>query len=316
MVNIANPVYDVVFKYLMDDNKVAIKLLSLIIGKKIISLEMKPTEMRGSLTDRCLSVLHIDFSALVDFGPDEGQKQVLIELQKAKMPSDIMRFRRYLGTQYADFNNFVTVKDKYDKERKQALPILSIYFLGYPLKNIREPVIKVERCYISAVTGEKIDVKEEFVESLTHDSIIIQIPYLKHSRKTKLEQVLSVFESSNEKFLPINESDYPYEYRDVIHRLLSAAAEPDIRTNMELEKVYLEELLDYERTLDQKVQLLEEKEQVIEEKEQVIEEKEQVIEEKEQAIEEKEQALKKAVSVLAEKLQVPYEEAEKLIKNS
>jgi hypothetical protein len=295
MVNIANPVYDVVFKYLMDDNKVAIKLLSLIIGKKIISLEMKPTEMRGSLTDRCLSVLHIDFSALVDFGPDEGQKQVLIELQKAKMPSDIMRFRRYLGTQYADFNNFVTVKDKYDKERKQALPILSIYFLGYPLKKIKEPVIKVERRYISGVTGKKIDEKEEFVESLTHDSIIIQIPYLKHSRKTKLEQVLSVFEPSNEKYLAVNEDDYPEEYRDVIHRLLTAAAEPEIRTNMELEKVYLEELLDYERTLDQKVQLLEEKEQVIEEKE---------------------EALKKAVSVLAEKLHVSHEEAEKLIKNS
>ncbi len=44
MVQIANPIYDVVFKYLMKDEKVARLLLSAIIGKDIISLEFRPTE--------------------------------------------------------------------------------------------------------------------------------------------------------------------------------------------------------------------------------------------------------------------------------
>jgi hypothetical protein len=35
---IANPIYDVVFKYLMEDNKVAKKLISTIIGEKIIEI--------------------------------------------------------------------------------------------------------------------------------------------------------------------------------------------------------------------------------------------------------------------------------------
>jgi len=327
MLNIANPIYDVVFKYLMDDNKVAKKLLSLIIGHKIISLEMKPTEMRGTLANRGISILHIDFAALVDF-EKEGCKQVIIELQKAKYHADIMRFRKYLGTQYADPNNAIIkqyeTKDKIIN-RKHAIPILSIYFLGYPLDKIKEPVIKIERQYISAATDEKINEKEEFIESLTHDSIIIQIPYLKLSRRTKLEQVLSVFESSTKQIVDIEEAEYPAEYKEVLQRLLAAAAEPEVRQNMEIEEEYLAELSEYERELMQKEQLLEEKEQVIEEKEQVIEEKEQVIEEKEQLLEKKdleiknleEQAkkLQSAVELLAEKLDISLEEAKRMLKS-
>ena len=39
MVEIANPIYDVVFKYLMNDEKVAKLLLSAIIGKEVLTLE-------------------------------------------------------------------------------------------------------------------------------------------------------------------------------------------------------------------------------------------------------------------------------------
>ena len=41
-VQIANPIYDVVFKFLLDDNKIARKFLSLLTGKKIVSLEYSP----------------------------------------------------------------------------------------------------------------------------------------------------------------------------------------------------------------------------------------------------------------------------------
>jgi len=36
---IANPIYDIVFKYMMSDNRVAKSLLSAIIGEKIVELE-------------------------------------------------------------------------------------------------------------------------------------------------------------------------------------------------------------------------------------------------------------------------------------
>ena len=56
MLQIANPIYDVVFKYLMDDNKVAKLLLSAIIGEEILTLEYRPTEIKTDLKDRPITV--------------------------------------------------------------------------------------------------------------------------------------------------------------------------------------------------------------------------------------------------------------------
>ena len=41
---IANPIYDVVFKYLLEDIDIARELLSTILGEEIIGLEVKPQE--------------------------------------------------------------------------------------------------------------------------------------------------------------------------------------------------------------------------------------------------------------------------------
>ena len=41
---IANPIYDVVFKYLMEDNDIARLIISTIIKKEIVSLEFRPQE--------------------------------------------------------------------------------------------------------------------------------------------------------------------------------------------------------------------------------------------------------------------------------
>jgi hypothetical protein len=42
--HIANPIYDVVFKYLMEDAKVAKLLISSIIGEEIEELDFRPQE--------------------------------------------------------------------------------------------------------------------------------------------------------------------------------------------------------------------------------------------------------------------------------
>jgi len=146
---VANPIYDVVFKYLLDDNKIAKKLLSLIIGKKIVSLDYRPTERcigrscqslqyfsgieplqsavtpvsgrlrtadegakrTNDLEGRSISVFHIDFSAVVEL--EDGSKQhIIIELQKARYSLDIERFRRYLASQYANKENCYFEDDK------------------------------------------------------------------------------------------------------------------------------------------------------------------------------------------------------------
>lgn len=86
-----------------------------------------------------------------------------------------MRFRKYLGQQYYTDRN-TTTKNINGEIRKSALPIVSIYFLGHRLDFETAPVIKVNRNYIDLATGEQLKNKEEFIESLSHDSYVIQIP--------------------------------------------------------------------------------------------------------------------------------------------
>ncbi|MCP4699170.1 MAG: hypothetical protein GY862_20305, partial [Gammaproteobacteria bacterium] len=53
---IANPMYDTVFKFLMEDSKSAILLLSAIIGEEIESLDFLPQENIVFLEYRSLTV--------------------------------------------------------------------------------------------------------------------------------------------------------------------------------------------------------------------------------------------------------------------
>jgi hypothetical protein len=292
MVQIANPIYDVVFKYLMNDEKVARLLLSAIIGKEVVSLEFRPTEHHFPVGE-LLAVLRMDFMARI-VQEDGTQELVILELQKAKMASDIMRFRRYLGEQYSNKENVVREPEDEHPYRK-ALPILSIYFLGHKLDHTTAPVVRVNRIYIDAATGEEILEKEEFIESLTHDSIIIQIPYLKGRRRNELEQLLSLFDQSNKTddphFLIINEEEVPERYRPLVRRLQKAQADPVIWQTMDAEDDLIEEFKDYQRLISAKEAIIKAKDQLIEKKSMVIEEKEKTIGEKEKTIEEKEKTI-------------------------
>jgi hypothetical protein len=97
---IANPIYDVVFKYMMEDNKVAKLFLGAILGTEITELEFKPQEITAlfpkseSPSEKAfpMQVLRLDFKATITHS-NETKRLVLIELQKVKI--DTIRFRRY-----------------------------------------------------------------------------------------------------------------------------------------------------------------------------------------------------------------------------
>ena len=304
--DIANPIYDVVFKYLMEDNEIAKLVLSTIIKKEIIELDFLPQERTLELDRRSLTVYRLYFSAKIKVG--KTYTQVIIEIQKAKFATDIMRFRRYLGEQYQNKNNFYDIKVKGKKNnkktRKKALPLLSIYFLGYQLEKVQVPVIRVERKYYNAITNKEIKEKEEFIESLTHDSCVIQIAHLGKDHKTDLEQLLSLFDqdykTSDPHVMRIKEEDYPEKHRKVIRKLQRAICEPQMRDNMDIEDDILEELEALEREIEEQGQVIEEKNQVIKQKDQALEEKHQALEEKDQALEEKDQALEEQNRIIEE----------------
>ena len=287
---IANPIYDVVFKYLMDDQKIAKLLISKIIGEEVESLDFQPKENivkidieavpeeQNEKVKHSFTVYRLDFSAKIRTHEDE-LKQVIIEIQKAKLPTDIMRFRKYLGKQYASENNTVTVKKK-GKKHTKAFPIISIYFLGHGLDHEKAPVIKVSRIYTDIATGEKLANKEEFIESLSHDSYVIQIPQLKGKRRNELEKLLSIFDQSQKEsnhILNINEQDYPKEFRDIIRKLQKAILDEEIQNTMDVEDEVIEVLGNKEREIEGLKDTISEKDNVISEKDEEISEKDREI---------------------------------------
>lgn len=272
--HIANPIYDVVFKYLMEDAKIAKLMIAAIIGEEILELKFASQEFVGEtqlsatntktaskkkkvkekLTDRFgLTIYRLDFAAKIKTA--EGEKQVIIELQKAKYPTDIMRFRKYLGEQFRNKENTQTVLVS-GKSRKIGLPIISIYFLGHKLDNTEASAIKVSRQYTDLITNELITKKEHFIESLTLDSYVIQIPFLASKRRNELEILLSVFDQSSAidvecHVLSMNETDFPEKYRPIIRKLHQAVQLKEIKTHMELEDGIIDELEDMERQIEE-----------------------------------------------------------------
>ena len=59
---VANPIYDIVFKYLMEDERIARTILSALLKKEVVAVEMRPHEYANISRDT-LSVFRIDFGA-------------------------------------------------------------------------------------------------------------------------------------------------------------------------------------------------------------------------------------------------------------
>jgi hypothetical protein len=293
-VRIANPIYDVVFKYLLDDEKVARLVLSALLGKEVLALQFRPTELHHEVAKpdgTQLLVLRMDFAATVRLG-DGGQKMVLIEIQKARTAWDIQRFRRYLAANYASPDNLYLDADG----QEQALPIVTIYFLGQGLDCVDVPVLKINRHYLDVATGEEVRITDPFVEALTHDSIVVQINRLKDRRRTELEQLLEVFNQGRASrldphLLDILEENFPERHREVLRRLMRAGVEQDLREKMDVEDDILKHFQNQARESADMRQALVEKDQVIEEKDQALQEKDQALQEKDQALQEKDRMI-------------------------
>ena len=194
--NIANPIYDGVFKYLLDDNRIARLFLSALIGSEITELHFRPTEIHSDIAKQSITIFRIDFAATLRT-EDGRDKLVLIEIQKAKLAEDILRFRRYLGSQYSSPENFVVREEP--PERKTPLELFTIYFLGHKLEHTQEPVVWVRRGLYGAGGDRKKaieGVREQFIDALTHDSIVVQIEEALR-REKELKKQLSALQGKS-----------------------------------------------------------------------------------------------------------------------
>lgn len=232
---IANPIYDVVFKYLLEDIEIAKELLSTILGVKILGLQVKPQETLVLGETGEIKIFHLDFKAVIELG--EGmQKTVLIELQKAKKSHDILRFRKYLGENYTKEE---VRKSSTGELESYALEIVTIYLLGFKLEGVEVPVLKVSRKYEDAITQEEVLAKNDFIQKLTHESYTIQIPRLQSSQRTQLEEVLEIFrqENAGEDLHVLHFVKEPKNalVKKIVKRLSKAASNAAIKRGMEAE---------------------------------------------------------------------------------
>ena len=314
MVLIANPIYDSVFKYMMEDDRVAKIMLSALLQKEIIHLEMRPHEYT-SVTQRKISMMRIDFAATIK-NEDGTQQLILIELQKTWLVTETLRFRQYLGSQYIDKKN---VPDKDVNPKGYGLPIVSIYILGHKLGDLQEPVVYVRRKYLDYNSNPiENGVPDPFIESLTHDSIIIQIPYLKGKVRNRLERLLQVFDQTyrlkdNEHIMEIDERGLEIEEQLVVDRLIKAAVEPDVRRDMDVEDEILSEIESRDTTIMMKNKELELKNKELESKSQELESKSQELESKSQELESKSQELESKSQELESKSQELESKSQELI---
>jgi hypothetical protein len=218
---IANPLYDHVFKYLMEDSRVARKFISAIIGEEVTELAFAPQEYVRKLenvSERSWSFYRLDFNARIRTG--ETYKSVMIEVQKVSLNTDIMRFRRYMGSQYQKRENSYVNSSGVER----PMQIYCIFFIGSGIGVKGVPVMTVNPCTSDVGTGSELKgLRNDFVESLHHRSWIVQVPELQGRRRNDLEILLSVFDQANRMsdhhILNLNVERFPDEYRPIVRRL-------------------------------------------------------------------------------------------------
>ena len=239
MLTVANPLYDIVFKYLLEDERIARIILSALLKEDVVKVETRRNEYSNISRDS-LSIFRIDFGATIHKA-DGSEQLILIEIQKTWVETETLRFRQYLGAQYANPMNMSA-----ESKGVYGIPMVTVYLLGHRLGAIEEPVLYVRR-HSYDYNGRPVTkgIPNPFVDSLTHDSIIVQIPLLHGQINNRLDKVLSVFDqtrqdANNKQMLNLDESAYAgdTDMQLIVNRLLAAAADAKMRHNMNVEDEY------------------------------------------------------------------------------
>lgn len=193
ILRVANPIYDSVFKYLVEDLRIAKILISALLKKEVLEVEVRKHEYTNGTRDN-ISMFRIDFGAKVRESDDP------------------------------------------------------------------------------------------FVESLVHDSIIVQIPRLHGRVNNRLEKVLSVFDQThkdkgNRQMLNIDEDNYEddTDMMYILRRLLAAASDAKLRQDMNVEDEYFTAIENRDTAIMNRDKKIAEQDQYIAEQSNLLAEKDNLL---------------------------------------
>ena len=215
-------------------------------------------------------------------------------------------------------------------ERQFAIPMVAVYLLGHRVGKLSDPVLYVNHDAYN-YDGKKVEegMDDPFIGSLTHDSIIVQLPLLKGKVRNHLEKVLSVFDQihrqpGEKQYINLDERKYEgdEEMMRIIHRLTAATVTAEVRAEMQVEDEFfsaIEErdtaLMLREKKLAEKDELLAEKDGQLAEKDGQLAEKDGQLAEKDGQLAEKDGQLAEKDGQLAEKDGLLAEKDDQLKKN-
>ena len=280
---IPNPIYDVVFKYLMEDNESAKIVISTLINEKIISLEPQPlsysekkdaeeyedqlresygeTSFTDPSTKNDVRLFHLDFEAMIQL-EDGSEELVMIELQKASEANDIFRFKRYISRNFQHKQE----KEIHDplthsiKVVQRPIRLIPIFILNFRIENeINDLLIKTNRVKEGVFKNKNLKRHNEFIDNLSYDIYVVQLPNLRNiseedykdnEYKKNLYTLLKLFDQkskvrNNEHRLRIMRRFFPEFMERVIRRLQAADINnPNLEEKMNIEDEYLQVLID------------------------------------------------------------------------
>ena len=286
IIHVANPIYDSVFKYLMEDERIARTILSALLKKEVVEVQIRRNEYTNGFRDN-ISMFRIDFGACIREA-DGSLRLKLIELQKTWLDTETLRFRQYLGAQYANKENMVHE----EMRPPYGIPMVAVYILGHRVGNINVPVLYVNHKSYD-YDGHEVTqgLPDPFVDSLVHDSIIVQIPLLHGQINNRLFKVLSVFdqtnkEKDNRQLVKLDEANYQddADMQYILHRLIMASGDAQLRQDMNVEDEYFQAIEDRDTAIMSRDKMIKEKDQQLSQKDQQISQQNQQLSQKDQQL--------------------------------
>ena len=180
---IPNPIYDVVFRYLMEDPDSAIIVISTLINEKIKKIQLEPIthaekkefqpeiEIQDPKTKDDVRLFHLDFTATVEL-PDGSEELIMIELQKASEPDDIFRFKRYISRNFQkkQEKEITDPKTQAIENVNKPIRLIPIFILNFRIENeINDVLIRTNRLKTGIFKNKTLQKSNEFIDNLIYD---------------------------------------------------------------------------------------------------------------------------------------------------
>jgi len=341
---IPNPIYDVVFRYLMEDSDSAKIIISTLINEKIKTIYLEPItksekkekseniEIQDPKTQDDIRLFHLDFTATVEL-PDGSEELIMIELQKASEPDDIFRFKRYISKNFQKKHEIEITDFQTQAIKKVNKPVrlIPIFILNFRIENeINDLLLKTNRIKTGIFKNKQLHKNNEFIDNLTYDIWVVQLPnltniqqedYQNDEYKLKLFSLLKLFDQkshvkNNEHRLRLIRKFFPGFLDRVILRLQAADVNnPDLEEKMLAEDEYLKALIDRDNKITFFKEQFEKTSELLLNEKKINVEKDKTITEKDKTITEKEIALNEKDKTITEKDKLIYNLAKMLKEN-